>query len=82
MRKLDAERRLQARVSLRPELLREVRYPYLDRNFLEFMCAIPREQVVGVGKRRFLMKRALVGIVPGDLLHRRRTAAGACPSTW
>jgi len=53
------------------EMLREVRYPYLDRDLLEFAYAIPREQTVGVGKRRFLMKRALVGIVPDELLSRK-----------
>lgn len=59
----------------RSELLREIRYPYLDRDLLEFACAIPREQLVGVGKRRFLMKRSLAGIVPDELLNRKRTSA-------
>jgi asparagine synthase (glutamine-hydrolysing) len=59
---------------LSPELLREVRYPYLDRSLLEFMFAIPREQIVRVGQRRSLMKRALAGIVPDELLHRRKKA--------
>jgi asparagine synthase (glutamine-hydrolysing) len=71
---LNVLRRLLANWTLKPEILREVRFPYLDRDFLEFMYAIPREQVVGVGKRRFLMKRALVGIVPDELLNRRRKA--------
>jgi asparagine synthase (glutamine-hydrolysing) len=52
-------------------LLREIRYPYLDRDMLEFAYAIPQEQLVGVGKRRFLMKRALVGIVPDEILNRK-----------
>jgi asparagine synthase (glutamine-hydrolysing) len=51
--------------------LREERYPYLDRELLEFAYAIPREQIVGVGMRRFLMKRALVGIVPDEILNRK-----------
>jgi asparagine synthase (glutamine-hydrolysing) len=55
-------------------MLREIRFPYLDRDLLEFLYAIPREQIVGLGKRRFLMKRALVGIVPDELLNRRRKA--------
>jgi asparagine synthase (glutamine-hydrolysing) len=54
------------------ELLCDVRYPYLDRDLLEFAFAIPQEQLVGVGKRRFLMKRALVGIVPDELLNRKQ----------
>jgi asparagine synthase (glutamine-hydrolysing) len=53
------------------ELLCDIRYPYLDRDLLEFAFAIPQEQLVGVGKRRFLMKRALVGIVPDELLNRK-----------
>lgn len=50
------------------------RYPYLDRGLLEFMYAIPREQVVRPGQRRSLMRRALVGIVPDELLNRKRKA--------
>jgi len=69
---LNVLRRLVADWALRPDMLREVRFPYLDRDFLEFIYAIPREQIVGVGKRRFLMKRALAGIVPDKLLNRRR----------
>jgi asparagine synthase (glutamine-hydrolysing) len=71
--KLNANRRFLSHCGLQSELLREIRYPYYDRDFLEFMYAIPREQVVRVGQRRSLMKRALVGIVPNELLYRRRT---------
>jgi len=52
----------------------EKRYSYLDRSLLEFVYAIPREQVVRPGQRRSLMRRALVGIVPDELLHRSRKA--------
>jgi asparagine synthase (glutamine-hydrolysing) len=52
----------------------EKRYPYLDRSFLEFMYAVPREQLVRPGQRRSLMRRALVGIVPAELLDRKRKA--------
>lgn len=71
---LDYERRLLARWSLHSELLRDIRYPYLDTDFLQFMYAVPREQIVRIGQRRSLMKRALVGIVPNELLNRRRKA--------
>ena len=72
--KLEANRRFVARCSLHSELLREIRYSYYDRDFLEFMYAIPREQIVRVGQRRSLMKRALVGTIPDELLNRRRKA--------
>ena len=52
----------------------EMRYPYLDRRFLEFLYAIPREQLVRPGQRRSLMRRALAGIVPKEILERRRKA--------
>src|ERR1700733_1151264 len=71
---VNHERRVVAYEDLWSEPLREMRYPYLDRDLLEFACGIPREQMVGVGKRRFLMKRALVGVVPDEILDRKRRA--------
>lgn len=56
------------------EPLYEERYPFLDRDLLEFLFAIPREQLVRPGQRRSLMRRALAGIVPDALLNRRRKA--------
>ncbi len=50
------------------------RYPYLDRDLLEFVFAIPREQLLRPGQRRSLMRRSLVGTVPDDILGRRRKA--------
>ena len=53
---------------------RERRFPFLDRDLLEFLYNIPREQLVQPGRRRFLMRRALRGIVPEPLLERKRKA--------
>ena len=52
----------------------EKRYPFLDRDLLEFLFAIPREQLVRPGERRSLMRRALRGIVPDEVLDRKRKA--------
>lgn len=52
----------------------EYRYPYLDRNLVEFLLSIPREQLVRPGHRRSLMRRALKGIVPAEILDRKRKA--------
>ncbi len=52
----------------------ERRYPFLDRDLLEFLFAIPREQLVRPGERRSLMRRALASIVPEEVLHRKRKA--------
>ena len=53
---------------------REFRYPYLDRDLVDFLLRIPREQLVRPGRRRSLMRRALRGITPVEVLERRRKA--------
>lgn len=78
---LDVLRRILAFLVLPPNMFCERRYPYLDRCLLEFMFGIPRTQIVGVGRRRSLMKRALVGIVPDEHLNRRPRAGIATSST-
>lgn len=72
LRTLNIHRKLLALYTLQRELLHEVRYPYFDRDFLEFMYAIPCEHIVRMGQRRFLMKHALVGIVPDEILKRKK----------
>jgi len=74
MSTLDTLRRQLARTALPFEPPYEKRYPYLDRGLLEFMFAIPREQLVRPTQRRSLMRRALAGIVPDEILNRRGKA--------
>lgn len=50
----------------------EKRYPYLDRDLVEFCFAIPRDQLVRPGRRRFLQRNALREIVPSEILERKR----------
>jgi asparagine synthase (glutamine-hydrolysing) len=71
---LDALRRQLTITALPFEPPFEKRYPYLDRGLLEFMFAIPREQLVRPTERRSLMRRALIGIVPDEILNRRGKA--------
>ncbi len=52
----------------------EKRYPYLDRDLLEFLFGVPREKLIQPGRRRALMRRALAGIVPDEILNRKRKA--------
>ena len=52
----------------------ETRYPFLDRDLLEFLLAVPPEQLVRPGQRRSLIRRALAGTVPQPILDRRRKA--------
>jgi len=73
---IDALRRQLAQIALPFEPPFEKRYPYLDRDLLEFMFAIPREQLVRPTQRRSLMRRALAGTVPDEILNRKSKAVG------
>lgn len=55
----------------------EQRYPYLDQQLVEFLTAIPSDQLVKPGNRRFLMRRALINLVPEEILARRTKSTGA-----
>jgi asparagine synthetase B (glutamine-hydrolysing) len=71
---LNVLRRQLACSDLSSDPPREKRYPFLDRGLLEFLTAIPPEQLVRPGQRRSLMRRALIGIVPDEVLNRKRKA--------
>jgi asparagine synthase (glutamine-hydrolysing) len=71
---VEALRRQIAACVEAPHILCERRYPYLDRNLVEFLLAIPPDQLQRPGKRRSLMRRALANIVPEEVLNRKRKA--------
>ena len=71
---LNHVRKLITSTALPRDPLYEKRYPYLDRDLLEFLYAIPPEQLLRPGQRRSLMRRSMVGIVPDEVLNRRRKA--------
>lgn len=71
---IQALRGLVTSSSVSPRPLYESRYPFLDRDLLNFICALPREQLVRPNQRRSLMRRALQGFVPQKILERRRKA--------
>ncbi|WP_260706565.1 asparagine synthetase B family protein [Edaphobacter flagellatus] len=50
----------------------EYRYPYLDRDLVDFLLRVPREQLVRPQRRRYLMRASLKSIVPNEILERRR----------
>jgi len=57
----------------------ETRYPYLDRDLVEFLVSIPTEQILRPGQRRSLMRRALAELLPREILSRTTKAStGRC----
>src|SRR6266849_3311181 len=59
-----------------PPLLgcQEPRYPSLDRDLIEFLIAIPADQLLRPGERRSLMRRALANLLPPEVLSRATKA--------
>ena len=49
----------------------EITYPYLHRPLVEFLHAIPFEQLVRPGQNRSLMRRAMTGILPEKIAQRK-----------
>ena len=52
----------------------EYLYPYLDRDLVDFLLRVPPDRLLRPQRRRYLMRRALRGIVPEEILERRRKA--------
>jgi asparagine synthase (glutamine-hydrolysing) len=71
---LDVIRRQLACSHTTSRIAFDKRYPYLDRDLLEFLFAVPRRHLIQPGRRRALMRRALTGIVPDEILTRKRKA--------
>jgi len=67
---MEALPHLSPRILFRPEY----RYPMLDKDLVEYLFSIPPEQLVQPGRRRSMMRRALRGVVPTEILERRRKA--------
>lgn len=65
---------LRTQPHLRPsEVYRyEYLYPYFDRDLVEFLLRVPQEQLHQPRRRRAMMRRAMSGIVPIEILERKR----------
>lgn len=50
----------------------DLRDPTADRRLMEFCRAVPEEQFLNRGRRRWLLRRAMTGILPPELLAERR----------
>jgi asparagine synthase (glutamine-hydrolysing) len=60
----------------------EVRCPMLDRELVEFAVSLPSEQKMRGGQRKYLLKRALRGIVPDENMDRRKQGFAIPVGKW
>lgn len=54
----------------------ETRFPYVDMDLMEFVLGIPLETRMKNGIPKYILKRALEGIVPNNVIHMKKVKLG------
>jgi asparagine synthase (glutamine-hydrolysing) len=60
----------------------EVRAPFLDAEVVEFARRLPHRFKFRAGERKYILKRALVGLVPDGILKRPKKGFGIPLAKW
>jgi asparagine synthase (glutamine-hydrolysing) len=60
----------------------EVRVPLLDNEIVDFMSRVPADLKIKGFKTKYLMRRAVEGMLPDRVLRRRKAGFGAPIRTW
>ena len=63
------------------ELL-EARVPFLDHRLVEFTMDIPERWKTKGGEPKYLLKKAVEGLIPDDIINRKKMGFGAPMSQW
>jgi asparagine synthase (glutamine-hydrolysing) len=60
----------------------ESRVPFLDHHLLEFSYNIPMEYKTRNNEPKYILKKALEGIIPHNIIYRKKMGFGAPMSQW
>jgi asparagine synthase (glutamine-hydrolysing) len=60
----------------------EARSPFLDHEFMEFAATIPSDLKVRGRVKKYILKRALTGLLPEEILHRPKMGFGVPIDHW
>jgi len=60
----------------------EVRCPLLDLEFVEFACQLPTKYKLKGLKTKYLLKKAARGILPDEIIDRRKKGFGIPIARW
>ena len=60
----------------------EVRVPFLDNNLASFVMSLPANMKVKGGTKKYLLKKALQGILPDEILHGPKKGFGVPYENW
>ena len=60
----------------------EARVPFLDHKLVEFSMDIPMEYKIKNGEPKYLLKKAVEGLIPHKIIYRKKMGFGAPMSEW
>ena len=60
----------------------EAREPYLDHKLIEFMLNVPGHMKYAQNTTKYLLKKAAEGLLPNDIIHRKKIGFGAPTAHW
>ncbi|HET9474414.1 MAG TPA: asparagine synthase (glutamine-hydrolyzing) [Steroidobacteraceae bacterium] len=60
----------------------EARVPFLDHELVEFSMDIPQRFKVRNGEPKYLLKKAVEGLIPHEVIYRKKMGFGAPMSNW
>lgn len=60
----------------------EARVPFLDHHLVEFAVGLSQQQKTQNGMPKYLLKKAVEGIIPDEIIYRRKQGFGVPISKW
>lgn len=60
----------------------EARVPFLDHELVEFTMDIPESWKTRNGEPKYLLKKAVQGLIPDDIIYRKKMGFGAPMTQW
>lgn len=60
----------------------EPRVPFLDHDLVEFTMDIPQRFKVRGGEAKYLLKKAVEGLIPNEIIYRKKMGFGAPMTQW
>jgi len=60
----------------------ECRVPFLDHKFVEFAMSIPEEIKIKKGILKYILKKAVKGVIPDEVIYRKKQGFGVPVRNW
>jgi asparagine synthase (glutamine-hydrolysing) len=60
----------------------ESRVPFLDHRLVEYSMTIPKKFKVKAGEPKYILKKAVEGLIPSNIIHRKKQGFAAPVNEW